>query len=50
MYPGTFAATEPDHPAVVMAGSGQVVTYGQLHDEASRLASCRFRGYRAGPG
>ena len=39
MYPGVHAATNPDHPAVVMAGSGRVVTYGQLDDNSARLAS-----------
>jgi acyl-CoA synthetase (AMP-forming)/AMP-acid ligase II len=38
VHPGTFAATTPDKPAVVMAGSGDVVTYAELHDEALRLA------------
>jgi fatty-acyl-CoA synthase len=39
MYPGTYAAFAPDRPAVVMAGSGQRVTYGQLDDNSARLAS-----------
>jgi non-ribosomal peptide synthetase component E (peptide arylation enzyme) len=30
MYPGTHAASAPDRPAVINAGSGQVVTYGEL--------------------
>ena len=30
MHPGAHAATNPDKPAIVMAGSGEVVTYGQL--------------------
>ncbi|HVN52542.1 MAG TPA: AMP-binding protein, partial [Acidimicrobiales bacterium] len=38
MYPGTFAATTPEKPAVIMGGSGAVVTYAQLHAEACRLA------------
>ena len=29
---------KPDHPAVVMAQSGSVVTYGELDDRSSRLA------------
>ena len=39
MYAGTHAASAPDRPAVVMAGSGQTVTYGQLDDNSERLAS-----------
>ena len=27
MYPGTFAATTPDKPAVIMGGSREVITY-----------------------
>jgi acyl-CoA synthetase (AMP-forming)/AMP-acid ligase II len=38
VYPGTFAVTTPDKPAVVMAGSGIEVTYAELHAEANRLA------------
>jgi long-chain acyl-CoA synthetase len=39
MYPGTHAASAPDRPAVVMADSGRMVTYGQLDDNSARLAS-----------
>ncbi len=38
MYPGAHAATRPDHPAVVMAGTGETITYAELDDEANRLA------------
>ncbi len=38
MYPGTHAATNPDKPALIMTGSGRVVTYGQLEDRSARLA------------
>src|SRR4051794_15121534 len=38
MYPGTFAATTPDRPAVVMAASGEVVTYRQLDERSNRFA------------
>ena len=38
MYPGAHARTSPDHPAVVMAGSGEVITYAQLDDGANRLS------------
>lgn len=38
MYPGTHAAQFPDKPAVVMAGSGATLTYGQLDEQSRRLA------------
>ncbi|MCZ4498036.1 MAG: long-chain-fatty-acid--CoA ligase [Marmoricola sp.] len=38
MYPGTWAATNPDKPAAIMAGSGQTLTYGELEDRSARLA------------
>jgi long-chain acyl-CoA synthetase len=37
-FPGTFAAATPDKPAVVMARSGEVVTYAELDAEANRLS------------
>ena len=39
MYPGTHAATRPDHPAVVFVDEGTVVTYGELERRSSMLAS-----------
>ena len=38
-YPGKFAASAPDRPAVVMAGSGEVVTYAELHRTACQFAN-----------
>ncbi|MCW2856586.1 MAG: AMP-binding protein [Marmoricola sp.] len=38
MFPGTHAATNPEKPALIMAGSGRVLTYGQLEDRSARLA------------
>jgi long-chain acyl-CoA synthetase len=38
MFPGSFAATTPDKPAVIMAGTGQVITYAELDAEANRLS------------
>ncbi|CAM3861770.1 acyl-CoA synthetase [Smaragdicoccus niigatensis] len=38
MYPGTFSITTPDKPAVIMAGSGRVVTYRELDDASRQLA------------
>jgi long-chain acyl-CoA synthetase len=44
MHPGTFAARFPDKAAVVVAGSGETLTYGDLNDRSIRLA--RFLGER----
>jgi fatty-acyl-CoA synthase len=38
MYPGTHAATTPDKPAVVMAGSGASLTFRELDEGSARLA------------
>src|SRR5690606_3174017 len=38
MYPGTWAAKNPDKPALVMAGSGRTLTYGQLDERSTRLS------------
>ena len=38
MYPGTFAATDPDRRAVVVAETGETMTYGELEAESARLA------------
>lgn len=39
MYPGAIAETTPDKPAVVMADTGEQITFAELHDYASRLAN-----------
>lgn len=39
LYPGAHAATRPDHPAIIMAGSGQTITYAELDEEANRLSN-----------
>lgn len=49
MYPGAIAAVTPDKPAVIMAGSGQVVTYRELDEESNRLAHL-FRAAGLVPG
>src|SRR6202166_43656 len=38
MWPGPHAATTPDKPAVVMAATGETVTYRQLNDRSNQLA------------
>ncbi|MFL6062646.1 MAG: acyl-CoA synthetase [Marmoricola sp.] len=38
MYPGTWAATTPDKPAAVMAGSGATLTYAELEQGSARFA------------
>src|SRR5262245_16219243 len=38
MWPGKHAQERPEHPAYVMAGSGEVVTYRELNDRSNRLA------------
>ena len=38
MYPGAHADSTPGKPAVVMAGSGAVVTYGELDEAANRVS------------
>ncbi|HSA50396.1 MAG TPA: acyl-CoA synthetase [Yinghuangia sp.] len=38
MYPGTYARTTPDKPAVIMAGSGATRTYRELDENSARLA------------
>jgi len=49
MQPGHHAATRPDAPAVVMAGSGDRVTFAELDTASSRLANL-FRERGLGPG
>ncbi|MFV2039653.1 MAG: acyl-CoA synthetase [Acidimicrobiales bacterium] len=39
MYPGTFANTTPDKAAIVMSGTGEQMTYAELHEFAERLAN-----------
>jgi acyl-CoA synthetase (AMP-forming)/AMP-acid ligase II len=49
MYPGTFASTTPDKAAVIMGGTGEVITYAELDAEANRLSQLlRAAGLRPG--
>jgi len=49
MHPISFAQSRPDHPAVIMAGSGETVTYREL-DEAANRAVHWLRGQGLTPG
>ncbi|KPP84444.1 acyl-CoA synthetase [Erythrobacter sp. HL-111] len=45
LHPTAHAATRPDHPAVIMAGSGKQITFREMEDEANRFARLlRARG------
>jgi fatty-acyl-CoA synthase len=49
MHPIAHAATRPDHPAVIMTGSGKQITYGQMEAESNRFAHLlRAHGIGAG--
>lgn len=49
MYPGTYAHTTPDKPALIMAATGLKVTYAELEERSLRLANwLRAQGYRRG--
>ncbi|WP_369208655.1 acyl-CoA synthetase [Streptomyces sp. PU-14G] len=39
MYPGIHASAQPDKPAVIVARTGRVVTYGELEERSLRLAN-----------
>ena len=49
MYPGAHAASRPDHPAIIMAGSGEQISYRELDEEANRLSHV-FRDLGLQPG
>ena len=49
MHPITYAAAKPDHPAIVMAGSGETVSYAQMDATSNRFARLlRAKGLRRG--
>jgi fatty-acyl-CoA synthase len=51
MFPGTHAALTPDKPAVIMAETGETLTYGQLDERSLRLArALAAAGLRRGDG
>ena len=46
LHPIAHAANRPDHPAVIMAGSGEQMTYAQMNDAANQFAQLlRARGF-----
>ena len=48
MYPGLPPA-RPDHPAIIMAGAGETITYRELNERSNRLAHLWYeRGLRRG--
>jgi len=48
-YPGRWAAEFPDRPAIVMTGTGETMTYGELDAEANRISRLfRSLGIQAG--
>lgn len=49
MHPRDHAATKPDHPALVVADTGEILTYGALEEAANRLAHY-FRAEGLKPG
>lgn len=49
MYPATHARTNPDKPAVIMAETGETLTYGGLEERSARLAQhLHDKGLREG--
>jgi fatty-acyl-CoA synthase len=49
MHPITHAQMRPDHPAMIMAGSGQTVTFAEMDAYANRFAQLlRARGLKRG--
>jgi long-chain acyl-CoA synthetase len=49
VFPGSHAALAPDRPAVIMAGSGRTLTYGELDTRSARIAAGLYQlGLRRG--
>jgi len=49
MYPGTYAETTPDKPALIVARTGEIVTFAELNDRSNQLAQYMWEeGLRPG--
>jgi long-chain acyl-CoA synthetase len=49
VYPGAIARESPDHPAIIIGSTGEVVTYRELDERSNRLAQLfRARGLTKG--
>ncbi|WP_106849943.1 acyl-CoA synthetase [Blastococcus sp. Marseille-P5729] len=49
MYPGKWAAIDPDKPAIVLTDPGEQLSYGQLEEQSARLATwLHAQGLRRG--
>ena len=49
MHPSIHAKTQPDRPAIIMAGSGEVVTFAELDARSNQVAQLlRARGVKVG--
>lgn len=49
MYPGKWAAMNPDKPALIMADTEEMITYAQLEERSLRLANyMRSIGFEKG--
>ena len=50
MFPGTFAATTPDKPAVIRPATGETITYAQLEARSAQLAHLLVDDWGLRPG
>ena len=50
MYPGTFAATTPDKPAVIRPATGEQITYAELEARSAQLAHVLVDDWGLRPG
>ena len=49
MYPGKYATEHPDQAAIIMAGTGLTITYGEYESRANQMAQMfRAAGLRRG--
>jgi len=49
MFPGTHALTDPNKPALIMASSGEEVSYARLEERSLRIANwLRSQGFQPG--